>query len=331
MWLLDETGDYPRGILPVVEAIFSGSPEEAHIVQAGNPINREGPLYHAHTHRDLWQVINITADPSDPERTPRVSVQHAQEQIDAWGRDDPYVLINIFGQFPLSSVNALIGPAEVEAAMKRYYRDYEIGDAPKIMGVDVARQGDDASVIFKRQGIQSFPLQKYRIEDSNLGASIVNREWTEWNADACFVDGTGGFGAGWVDNLLRLGQSPIAIQFSQQAHQHGRYANKRAEMYFDAVQWIKRGGALPESKELLRALTETTYTHKADKLIIEPKEIVKLKLGFSPDEADAFVLTFAEPVTPRQSIVTPRRQAQRSAVNPNYSPYRIEDRNHEMV
>ena len=101
-------------------------------------------------------------------------------------------------------------------------------------------------------------------------------------------------------------------------------------MYLEAVQWIKRGGALPESRELLRALTETTYSHKGDKLIIEPKEIVKEKLGFSPDETDAFVLTFAEPVTPKQTN-TRSRHSNRSAVNSNYSPYRIEDKSHEMV
>ena len=330
MWLLDETGDYAPAILPTCEAIFSGEPIEAHIVQAGNPLNRQGPLYHAHTHRQLWEVVEISADPADPNRTPRVSIEHAQQQIDEWGRDNPWVLVNIFGQFPPSSMNALIGPAQVEAAMKRYYRDYEIGDAPKILGVDVAREGNDASVIFKRQGIQSYNMIKQRNIDSTQGAGIVNREWLDFDADACFVDGTGGFGSGWIDQLVQLGKAPISVHFSSNAHQHGRYFNKRAEMYFEAVQWIKRGGALPESKELLRALTETTYTHKGDKLIIEPKEIVKEKLGFSPDEADAFILTFAEPVTPRQ-INTRTRQVNRSAVNKDYSPYRIEDRSHEMV
>ncbi|MGC2047986.1 MAG: hypothetical protein WA635_05175, partial [Gallionella sp.] len=283
-----------------------------------------------HTHRKVWQVIEISADPQDPNRTPRVSIEHAQQQIDEWGRDNPYVLVNIFGQFPPSSINALIGPAEVEESFKRYYRDYEIGDAPKILGVDVAREGNDASVIFKRQGIQAFKMLKHRNIDSTQGAGIVNREWLEFDADACFVDGTGGFGSGWIDQLIQLGKAPIGVHFASQAHQHGRYFNKRAEMAMEAVTWIKRGGALPDSRELLRALTETTYTFKGDKLIIEPKEIVKAKLGFSPDEMDAFILTFAEAVTPR-STNTRTRPANRSAVNANYSPYRIEDRSHEMV
>ena len=140
-------------------------------------------------------------------------------------------------------------------------------------------------------------MLRYRNVDSTQGAGQVVRKWDEWEADGVFIDDTGGFGSGWIDNLIRLGKSPIGVHFAGNAHEHGRYYNKRAEMYFDAVAWIKRGGALPESRELMRALTETTYTHKNDKLILEPKEIVKEKLGFSPDEADAFVLTFAEPVT----------------------------------
>jgi hypothetical protein len=164
------------------------------------------------------------------------------------------------------------------------------------------------------KGIQAFKMLKQRDITSDQGAAIVNREWTDFDADAAFVDGTGGFGSGWVDQLIRLGRSPISVHFAANAHQHGRYFNKRAEMYFEAVQWIKRGGALPESRELMRALTETTYTHRGDKLIIEPKEIVKQRLGFSPDEADAFVLTFAEPVQPRSA----RSRRQRSAVSGAY-------------
>ncbi len=111
MWLGDEAGDYPNSIMPTLEGIFAGAPKEAHIVIAGNPTRLDGPLYKACSGaRRLWQVVEITADPDDPRRTPRVSVEHACEQIEEWGRDNPWVLVNIFGQFPPSSLNALIGP-----------------------------------------------------------------------------------------------------------------------------------------------------------------------------------------------------------------------------
>jgi phage terminase large subunit len=60
MWLLYESGGYPLAVMPVCEAIFSGSPKEAHIVQAGNPTHLTGPLYEACTRaRRFWKVIEI--------------------------------------------------------------------------------------------------------------------------------------------------------------------------------------------------------------------------------------------------------------------------------
>jgi hypothetical protein len=46
-------------------------------------------------------------------------------------------------------------------------------------------------------------------------------------------------------------------------------------MAFECVQWIKRGGALPESVDLLTALTQTTYSFQGDKLLLEPKADLK--------------------------------------------------------
>lgn len=309
LWLLDETGDYPDAIMPTCENIFAGNPAEAHIAMAGNPTKLSGPLYRACTiARRLWKVIEITADPDDPKRTPRVSVEHALSQIEQYGRDNPWVLVRIFGRFPPSSLNALIGPDEVADAMKRYYRDHDIGNAARVMGVDVARFGDDASVIMRRHGIQMYPVKKYRNLDSTQGAGIVAREWNDWNADACFIDATGGFGWGWIDQLMLLKRAPIGVQFAGEAHNKSRYFNKRAEMAFDLVDWIKRGGALPKCDELAAALTQTTYTFKGDRFLLEPKDEVKVRLGYSPDEMDAAMMTFAQPVATMQQARAPQRQ-----------------------
>lgn len=332
MFTLDESGGIPDAVMATAEAALS-SCVEGHILQGGNPTMLSGPLYRAATsERRLWYVIEITGDPDNPKRSPRISVQWAREQIEKYGRDNPWVLVNVFGKFPPSSLNVLIGPDEVSAAMKRYYRPDVIGAAPRVMGVDVAGMGDDASVVFCRQGIQSFPMIKQRNINSTQGAGLVSRKWDDWGADACFVDATGGFGSGWIDQLMLLGKAPIGVGFANEAHEKSRYYNKRAEMYFDAVEWIKRGGALPNSPEITAALTQTTYTFKGDRLLLEPKESVKAKLGYSPDETDAFVLTFAEPVTAvRRTGPKPRHTSEydpfkspslASAVEQSYDPFR---------
>lgn len=295
MFLLDESGGFPDAIMASAEAALS-SCKEGHIIQAGNPTHLEGPLYRACTaDKDKWYVVEITSDPDNPMRSPRVSIDWAREQIASYGRDNPWVLVNVFGQFPPSSFNALIGPDELSAAIRRRYREPDFDNAPRVLGIDVARYGDDSSIIFPRQGLQAFDPIVYRNLSGTEGAEITLRKWNEFEADGVFIDNTGGFGASWIDNLLRLGKSPIGIHFSQSSTSK-QYYNKRAEMAFALVEWIKRGGAIPDCKELVDALSATTYTFKGEQLLLEPKEDVKAKLGYSPDHMDALMLTFALPV-----------------------------------
>lgn len=296
MFVLDESGGIPDAVMASAEAALSTC-KEGHIVQGGNPTNLDGPLYRAcTTERDKWSVFKMTGDPDDPKRSPRVDIQWANDQIEKYGKNNPWVLVNVYGQFPPSSFNALIGPEELQAAVKRRYRDSEFAAAPRILGVDISRFGDDASVVFPRQGLQAFNPSEYRNLDGMTGADIVIHKWNEWQADGVFVDSTGGFGASWIDNMIRLGKSPVGVHFSQKASNE-QYFNKRAEMAFGLVEWIKRGGAIPDIPELIKALTVTTYSFKDSKIIIEPKEDIKAKLqGNSPDHMDALMLTFAFPV-----------------------------------
>jgi hypothetical protein len=136
----------------------------------------------------------------------------------------------------------------------------------------------------------------FRNLDGTQGADRTLEKWNNWRADGVFIDNTGGYGASWIDNLIRLGKDPIGIAFNGKAIKETQYANKRAEMAFDLVNWIKNGGALPNVPELTKALVQTTYTFKGSQLVLEPKEDVKMKLGFSPDHMDALMLTFAYPV-----------------------------------
>lgn len=319
MFILDESGAIPDSVMAAAEAALATG-IESHILQAGNPTMLSGPLYRACTiEARLWHVVEISGDPDDPKRSPRVSITWAKEQIERYGRENPWVMVNVLGRFPPASLNSLIGPDEINAAMGRYYREHEIGSAaPLIFGIDVARFGDDQSVIFPRRGIQAFAPWRGRNIDSTQGAGRVARMWEDQGADGVFIDNTGGFGSGWIDQLGLLGKAPIGVQFSAKAHNASKFANKRTEMYFDAVQWIKDGGALPPNMpELSAALSTTTYTFYHDRLILEPKEDIKARLGYSPDDADAFVLTFAEPVSRAQAQFGPR-QAQHTF---EYKPF----------
>lgn len=299
MFILDESGGIPDAVMAAADAALS-SCVEGHIVQAGNPVELSGPLYRAATsERKLWHVTEITADPDDPNRTPRVKVEWAREQIEKYGKDNPWVLTSVYGKFPPSSLNSLIGLDDVEAAMNRMYRPQDYFSHARVMAVDVARMGADSTVISYRQGLQMFPFDQYRGLNGTDLANIVARKWDDFQADACFIDDTGGFGSSVIDNLIRLGKSPIGVHFSEKSSS-SKYFNKRTEMMFEFVEWVKRGGALPNVTEVREALTKSTYSHKGDSLIIEPKDLIKAKLGYSPDHCDSAMLTFATPIYKQQ-------------------------------
>lgn len=295
MFILDESGGIPDAVMASAEAALA-SCKEGHLVQGGNPTHLEGPLYRAcNAERDLWAIFEMTGDPDDPNRSRLVDINWARSQIEKYGKDNPWVLVNVFGKFPPSSFSALIGPDEIDEAIKRRYREPDFDRSPVILGIDVARYGDDSSIIFPRQGLQAFNPTQYRGLSGTDGAEIAIKEWNKYQADAVFIDNTGGFGASWIDNMMRLGKSPIGIHFSQNST-NPQYYNKRTEMAFLCVEWIKRGGALPNIPELKAALTQTTYTFKGEQLLLEPKDDIKAKLGYSPDHLDALCLTFALPV-----------------------------------
>jgi hypothetical protein len=302
MFVLDESGDIPESVLVAADAALSTC-KEGHIVQAGNPTKRDGALFKAHSQRDQWHVVSINGDPDNPKRSKLVNEKWARDMLAAYPRDSPWVMVNIYGEFPISSINALIGADEITEATTRSYRPEDIARSAKILGVDVAFDGMDASVVWPRQGLVAGIPRAYRGLDGIQGASVVASKWDEWDADACFIDATGGFGTSWIDQLRVLGKMPIGVKFSEASTKPG-FANKRAEIYWDLVQWIKDGGQLPPMStsgmnELLQALTNTTYTNLRDKLLLEPKNIVKQKIGYSPDHADALAASFASPVTPK--------------------------------
>lgn len=304
MLVLDEAGGIPVSVLASGDAVLTGG-GDTHIVMAGNPTNQDSALgFAVLNQRHLWKVTEITGDPDDPKRSSRVDASWAKEQIAAWGRDNPWVLVNVFGRFPPSGLNTLISPDEVRDAQKRHYTEMQYGGFPKILGVDVGRFGDDESVMFKRQGKASFAPLRMRNLDSLQGGSHVARIASEWGADSIQIDATGGYGAGWYDQLRGMNyDTAIPVQFAAKAHNPERFYNKRAEMWWDLCAWIKDGGALPPVPEMVVGLSSVTYGFKQGRILIEDKEQIKDRIGRSPDLEDALACTFAYPVASRAAIL----------------------------
>lgn len=325
LFILDESGGIPSAVMAAAEAGLSTG-IETKIMQAGNPTMLEGPLYEACTReRNLWYITEMTGDPDDPNRSPRVSVQWAREQIEKYGRDNPWVMVNVFGKFPPASINALLGVEEVKAAMKRKLTQDQFSYAQRRLGCDVARFGDDRTVLFMRQGKMSFPPTILRNQRTDEIAAQIAQLKIDHGIEMEYVDDTGGWGGGVIDQLLLARHSPVPVNFSGKAIDP-RYLNKRAEMLFNMAEWVKAGGCLPDDPDLVRELTAITYTFNGGKFQVVDKDQIKKTLGFSPDLADALALTFAHPEMPAASapgvfaaILSPRNQ-----VEHEFDPFRDE-------
>lgn len=294
LYLCDESGATPP---PVGRAAEQGLGDPfcdfAKILQAGNPVSHESMLYESvNAQSHLWHVITITADPDNPNRTPRKSIEWAREQILLYGRDNPWVMAYILGLFPPTSINALLGPDEVRAALGKHATADAYEFAQKRLGIDCARFGDDSWVLFPRQGVAAFnpvELRNPRTEDVAARVAMAKQKW---GFELGLIDATGGYAGGTVDACRLGGIELMEINASSRADDR-RFFNKRTEMQFRAADWVKAGGCLPNLPHLVREATATTYFYQNGQLRVTEKEQVKALLGKSPDYWDAFCQTFA--------------------------------------
>lgn len=292
-FFIDESGKIPVSVAKAAEQALSVEDKLfARIITAGNPTSVDGLLYHIVMTVKGWTIIKITGDPDDPERSRRIDSAWAAEQILKYGRDDPWVQSYILGIFPEVGINTLFSLKDVEDAMRRNLDPSHFNTASKRLGVDVARFGHDSTIIFPRQGLRGYQFVEMRNARTNDIAARVALAKERWNSHLEFVDGTGGWGAGVVDSLIQAGYSPMEVHFSGKASDD-RHKNKRSEMWFRMADWVKRGGILPPSNKLKKELIEQTYSFLNGKFILEDKERVRQRLGYSPDIADALALTFA--------------------------------------
>lgn len=318
LFLIDESGEIPVSVMKAAnQALSTSDLRFGRIMQAGNPTSHEGMLYAAATtEADQWYVVRITGDPDDEDRSLRIDINYARDMIAKYGRDDPWVMSYILGKFPKTSINTLLSVDQVDEAMCRKLRGDAYMYSQKRLGVDVARFGADSTIIFPRQGLASFKYVEMRGARSYEIAARVMKAKIDWGSEFEFVDGTGGYGAGVIDDLFKDGQSPHEVQFSGKALDP-RYFNKRSEMWFEMAEWIKRGGALPKCGKLKKELTAPTYTFQNGKMKLEEKDQIKARLGFSPDIADALCLTFALPDMPSQDKHLAMMQAHRGITSYN--------------
>lgn len=322
LFLIDESGGIHPAILNSAEQALSNC-VWGKILQAGNPISRDGCLYLASIN-GRWYVVRITGDPQDPKRSPRVGMEWAEEQIKLHGRDNAWVKAYILGEFPDTAFNALLGPDDVRKAMGLHLREDWYRFAQKRLGIDVARFGDDRTVIFPRQGrLAARPVIMRQADGPAVAGRLILAK-TRFESEAEYIDDTGGWASAPIDFCRLAGHPLIPINMGGKPDDE-RYFNKRAEVHFRAAEWVKTGGALPNMEELVREACAATYfINRQGKLQVEEKDQIKKRLGFSPDLWDAFGLSFATPEAPgsRTRLGRPSHLPPPGVVAYDYNPDR---------
>jgi hypothetical protein len=301
--VFDESSAIPDVIWETTEGALTDEGTEIVWLVAGNPTRNTGRFrecFGRFKHRwRLWQVDSRTARMTN------------KEQIAKWvadfGEDSDFVRVRVKGVFPRASSAQFIPSDVIEEATVREVAA-SIYDA-LVIGVDVARYGDDQSVIYFRKGRDGRAMAPIKLRglDTMQLAARVAEQFDAHQADGLFVDETG-VGAGVVDRLRQMGYPVIGINFGAKADRTmistevANYANKRAEMWGEMREWLK-GGAVPNDQELRDDLGGVEYgfvlREGRDAILLESKESMKARGLASPDMGDALALTFAYPCQPR--------------------------------
>jgi hypothetical protein len=334
--IVDESGSVPPTIMRAGEQALANT-DYGLMIQAGNPISHEGMLKHAAMQAHLWHIIRVTGDPKNPNawvNSPRViasarpgqqtPAEWATEMIQTYGRDNPWVKAYILGEFPEQSINTLLSIEEVLAAQARKIPATEYAHMQKRLGIDVARFGDDRTVIFARQGLNTWVPNSPIVLRNAATTEIAARVYTakmKWGSELEFIDDTGHWGHGVLDNLRSAGTSPQAVVFHGKAS-NPVYRNRRAEMWFRLAEAVKGGLNLPPHLgELPGELSAPTYTFVNGQQMLEDKDLIKKRLGRSPDLGDALALTFALPDQPGDEMKRLRDLKRAQENNGEWDPF----------
>lgn len=280
-WQLAESGqsDFRAVFIP-----WFIQPEYKRVIAAPVQFNDEEREYQALyglTDEQLyWRRNKITQLHNDPNLFAQEYPSNAREAFQA-GEDDVFIPV---------------------ALIERSMQTNQDPVGPIVMGVDVARFGDDRSVILVRQGRRVIAIRSFESLDTMALTGRVKVATETYKPDAIFVDSIG-VGAGVVDRLKEMGVPNVhQAQSGEKALNEDMYVNRRAEMWAKMKEWLVEGATLPRNDELASDLASLKYQYDSrGRLQMEKKDDAKKRGVRSPDFADALCLTFFRPVAVRKT------------------------------
>lgn len=235
-----------------------------------------------------------------------------------WYRPSDLFRKKVLGQFPKVDEDVLIPQQWIEAAQDRWRRHQITEHSDGIMGLDVAGMGRDSSCEVHRYGDYVEKIKKYnsggKADHMRVAGKAV--DYLNRNTGCCVSIDTIGEGAGVFSRLQEISvenngrprlHSIISCKYSEAAKAGSReltdvtgeykFANMRAYCFWAVRDWLNpdfnSNAMLPPGGSLIEEATEIKWSFLSNgRIIIEPKEDIKERLGYSPDEFDALANTF---------------------------------------
>lgn len=298
--LIDEASGVEEAIFEA--GIGSMSGKNATTVAASNPTKTSGFFFETQTklrkldendHRPgTWKCYHISGHDSD-----RVTQDFMDDVAARYGLDSNAYRVRALGEFPKSDEDTVIPFYLVEAAAER---DIVVPEDERIVwGLDVARFGDDKSVLLQRSAHSVDWTKEYKALDTMQLVGRVHEEYSRLlpsqQPEEILVDVIG-LGAGVYDRLRELKLPARAVNVSESASLKDAYMNLRAELWFKGREWLDEKACRinPDLHQLRAELVIPRYEYVSDKKIkVESKKSMKKRKMPSPNHADAFIMTFA--------------------------------------
>ena len=284
--IVDEASAVPEPVFESAAGSMSG--DSACTILIGNPTRNSGMFFN--THHKLssdWKTYHVSCLDS-----PRVSKDFVEQIKSTYGPDSNAYKIRVLGEFALRDDDTLIPAELVDAAMTR---DVVLDEKePLVYGIDVARFGDDRSVLCKRRGNVVAEFKTWQgLDLMQLTGAIVNEAKIDKPAEMC-IDSIG-LGSGVADRLRELGHVVRDVNVSEASAMNPQAAKLRDELWLSVKEWLNaRACKLPKMDELRQELVAPTYTFTSNgKIKVEGKQEMKRRGMRSPDLADSLGLTFA--------------------------------------
>jgi hypothetical protein len=297
LFIIDEASGIDDEIFQPVAGALSGNDNK--LFMCGNPTQLYGFFFDAFN-KDVALYATATLN---SEESPLVSPEFCLFIASKWGRDSDVYRVRVLGLFPKAIPDSLIPMDWIEAAMRK---EIVIPEEPKVIriGVDIARFGNDSTVLATRIDDKILPLEQHRKEGETQTAGHVlyqarklHERYPDLTIDAITDDG--GLGGGVTDILVEQVSEQhlsylnvIPLNFGGSPQDKKEYADKSAEIWSHLRELLQyQQMELPEDAELLSQLGNRKYSvNSKGRVVLEPKELMKKRGLASPDKADAVVL-----------------------------------------